>query len=111
MLNNIILSIFSNFVPNKILTFEERDPAWMTEYIKSKIHWKNCIYNQYVKTQGIMQIMTYILHQAISEVSQLVDNAKNNYYDKLANKLSNPSTSSKTYWSILKHFVIIRKYL
>ena len=60
ILNNIILSIFSNFVPNKILTFEERDPAWMTEYIKLKIHWKNCIYNQYVDYD--------ILQQAISEV-------------------------------------------
>ena len=49
-----------------------------------------------------MQIMD-ILQQAISEVSELVDNAKNNY-DKLANKLSNPSTSSKTYWSILETF-------
>ena len=43
-----------------------------------------------------------ILQQAISEVSELVDNAKNIYYDKLANKLSNPSTSSKTYWFIVK---------
>ena len=45
-----------------------------------------------------------ILQQAISEVSELVDNTKNNYSDKLANKLSNPSTSSKTYWFILKIF-------
>ena len=29
---------------------------------------------------------------------------KNNCCDKLANKLSHPSTSSKTYWSILKTF-------
>ena len=80
----------------------------MTEYIKSKIHWKICIYNQYLNSS--MNNIDYdILQQAISEVSELVDNAKNNY--KLANKLSNPSTSSKTYWSILKHFVIIRKYL
>ena len=34
MLNNIILNIFSNFAPNKILTFDHRDPPWMTEYIK-----------------------------------------------------------------------------
>ena len=26
ILNNIILNIFSNFVPNKILTFDDRDP-------------------------------------------------------------------------------------
>ena len=82
----------------------------MTEYIKSKTHWKKCIYNKYVNSSRNHADYD-ILQQAISEVLELVDNAKNNYYDKLANKLSNPSTSSKTYWSILKHFVIIRKYL
>ena len=45
---NIILNIFSNFVPNKMLTFDDRKSPWMTEYIKSKLHWKNCIYNQYL---------------------------------------------------------------
>ena len=45
LLNGFILNIFSNFVTNKILTFDDRDPPWMTEYIKSKIHWKNSIYN------------------------------------------------------------------
>ena len=90
-------------MPNKILTFDDRDPPWMTEYIKSKIHWKNCIYNQYVNS--LRNHADYdILQQAISEVSEFVDNAKNNYYDNLANKLSNPSSSSKTYWSILKLF-------
>ena len=37
------------------------------------------------------------LQQAISEVSELVDIAKSNCYDMSANKLSNSSTSSKTY--------------
>ena len=36
ILNNIILNIFSNFVPNKILICHDKDPPWMTEYIKSK---------------------------------------------------------------------------
>ena len=103
ILNNIILNIFSNFVPNKILTFDDGDPPWMIEYIKSKIHWKNCIYNQYVNSSRNHADYN-ILQQAVSEVSELTDNAKNNYYDKLANKLSNPSTSSETYWSILKTF-------
>ena len=75
----------------------------MTEYIKSKTHWKKCIYNKYVNSSRNHADYD-ILQQAISEVLELVDNAKNNYYDKLANKLSNPSTSSKTYWSILKTF-------
>ena len=36
-LNDIVINVFSNFVPNKIVTFVDRDPPWMTEYIKTKI--------------------------------------------------------------------------
>ena len=35
-LNDIVINVFSNFVPNKIVTFDDRDPPWMTEYIKTK---------------------------------------------------------------------------
>ena len=50
MLNNIILNLFSNLVPNKILAIDHRDPPWMTEYINSKIYWKNCNYNKCVNS-------------------------------------------------------------
>ena len=77
----------------------------MTEYIKSKIHWKKCIYNKYMNSSR-NRADYVILQQVISEVSELIEDTKNNYYD-----MSNPSTSSKTYCFILKHFAIIRKYL
>ena len=41
-----MLNLFLNFMSNKILTFDDRDPSWMTEYIKSKIQRKNNIYNK-----------------------------------------------------------------
>ena len=82
----------------------------MTDYIISKIHWKNCIYNKYVNSSRNHADYD-ILQQALSEVSELVDNAKNNYCDMLANKLSNLSISSKNICPSVKHFVTIRKYL
>ena len=36
--NQIILNIFSNFVPNKIITCNDKDPIWMNE----KIIQSNC---------------------------------------------------------------------
>ena len=42
------------------------------------------------------------VHHAITEVSQLITESKDKYYNKLVMKLNNPKTSSKTYWSILK---------
>ena len=37
LLNDIILNIFRNFVPNKYVTCNDKDPVWMNENIKSKI--------------------------------------------------------------------------
>ena len=47
----------------------------------------------------------YITLQNVTvEVSELVCKSKDDYHKHLARKLTNPKTSSKTYWSILKTF-------
>ena len=35
--NVIHMNIFSNFTPNKLVTFDDRDPPWMNDFVKSKI--------------------------------------------------------------------------
>ena len=32
--NKTIINIFSNFIPNKLVNFEDEDPPWMTEKLK-----------------------------------------------------------------------------
>ena len=49
------------------------------------------------------------MQQAITEASDLIYEKKNDYYNALAKKLSDPTTSSKTYWSILKTFYNTKK--
>ena len=49
------------------------------------------------------------MQQAITEVSDLIYEKKNDYYNGLAKILSDPTTSSKTYWSILKTFYNTKK--
>ena len=49
------------------------------------------------------------MYVAVTEVSQLIKESKDEYYNELAMKLSNPKTSSKTYWCILKTFYNGRK--
>ena len=43
------MNIFSNFIPNKCITFNARDPPWMNDFIKTKIKFKNQLYNTYIK--------------------------------------------------------------
>ena len=47
-LNYIILNVFRNFVPNRCVTCDDKDPVWMNEKIKSKIKAKNKLYQVYV---------------------------------------------------------------
>ena len=51
------MNIFSNFIPNKYITFDDRDPPWMNDFVKTKIKFKNQLYNTYIK----MVIRTMII--------------------------------------------------
>ena len=31
------MNTFSNYIPNKLITVDDKDPSWMNEYIKRKI--------------------------------------------------------------------------
>ena len=50
LLNDIVLKIFRNFVPNKYVTWDDEIlGGWMNENIKSKVKPKNKLYQIYVK--------------------------------------------------------------
>ena len=68
LLNNIILNFFANFVPNKVITCDDRDPPWINDNIKNKIRWKNSMYKNH-KRNG-KKIEDYeLLTKAVSKVS------------------------------------------
>ena len=51
--NETILNVFRNYVPNKYITVDDRDPAWMNETIKSKIKAKNILYKNIFKMEDL----------------------------------------------------------
>ena len=32
-----LINLISNFIPDKLVTFDDKDPPWMTEKLKEKI--------------------------------------------------------------------------
>ena len=36
--NTTLMNIFSNYIPNKYITVDDKDPPWMMEAIKNKIN-------------------------------------------------------------------------
>ena len=69
--NEAILSIFSNFVPNKIITRNDKDPSWMNEKIKSKVKCKNQLYKVYIKNSR-SEVDFLNLKDSIAELNELV---------------------------------------
>ena len=47
--NETLMNIFLNFTPTKLVTFDDRDPMWMNDYVKGKIELKNPLYKIYAK--------------------------------------------------------------
>ena len=100
-ISNETLNIFSNFILNEYVTFDDRDPPWMSDFVKTKIKFKNQLYNTYIKN-GYKDHDYNMLQEAIKEVFKIISQRKEEYHYHIVSKLNNPSTSAKTYWSILR---------
>ena len=77
ILNETIINIFSNFVPNKCVTFDDSEPPWMNDYIKNKIKWKHQIYKTYQKMVIKTVTITNYKKQQVQSLNWLVDIRKN----------------------------------
>ena len=102
-LNETILNVFQNYVPNKYITIDDKDPVWMNEIIKSKIKTKNLLFKQHIQN-GRFESDFVFLQALITEINELISSTRNVYYENLAKKLNNPLLQVKTNWSILKTF-------
>ena len=103
ILNETILNVFSNYVPDKYITIDDKDLVWMNETIKLKIKAKDNMYNKYLQN-GRFKSDFVLLETLITELNELIDTTKALYYENLGKNLNNPSVQAKTYWSILKTF-------
>ena len=103
LFNETHRNIFSNFTPNKIKTFKDIDHPWMNDDIKSKIKLKHKLYHRYLKHKRNNEDFAKLEHLR-NETDNRISKSKKEYYQHINRKLNHPSTSSKTYWSIMKTF-------
>ena len=106
--NNCLTNVINNYIPNKTITIDDKDPPWLTSQIKNKINFKNDLYKNFLRN-GRSHDDFYKIREACNSVNQSIIESKNAYYNRLSRKLNNPKTSSKAYWSILKSFFCDKK--
>ena len=106
--NNYLMNIFQNYIPNEIITINDRDPPWITDKIRKKILCKNQLYKKYQQNGKTLLDLEQVQNACLS-LNNLISDSKKSYYKRLSNKLSNPKTNPKTYWTILKSLFCDKK--
>ena len=57
VLNETVLNVFRNYVPNKYITIDDKDPVWMNDII-IKIKTKNLFFKQYIQNGRLLILMS-----------------------------------------------------
>lgn len=82
-LNETILNVFWNYVPNKYITNDDKDTLWMNDTIKSRNKTVNKLYNKY-NENGRSESEFVFIKTLITKVNDLITSTK------LAKGLNNP---------------------
>ena len=99
-----LLNIFSNFIPNEQRKIKPRDPPWFTKNIKSTYKRYQRSYKKF-KNQGFPPDKHEEIKNLKKEYTDMVLTAKEKYLVNEGTKLSNPNTTIRNYWSIIKRFI------
>ena len=103
------LNILSQYICNKIITCDDRDPPWMTAALKSAIKRKRRVYNKYVKRGRKPDDWEYV-RTVRNETSSRIIKAKDDYFSNLGKSLSDPMNGTKSYWTTFKKIINKKKF-
>ena len=99
-LNSIILNVFENFTPVRMITCNDKKPPWYNNHIATAIRKKNRALKNYNRRgQNATDFET--LNLVTSNCSKLIQESKEKYLTKVGNKLNDPLLAPKAYWSLL----------
>ena len=108
ILNGCPKNIFHNFIQNRIIKCNYRDPPWMTDVIKSKLKERSYLTTTYYKygerKSGFKKLIV-----KTNECSEMISAAKYKCIVKMCEKLNDPITAPKTYWKIINRFLSNKK--
>ena len=104
ILNQCVLNIMTNFVPNEVKTICPREPEWINRNVKNLLRKQNKIYKKY-KKNGYKNEDKIIMNRLRNECFDAIKNDKEKYLEGLGAKLADPTTGQKIYWKILNKFL------
>ena len=109
LFNMTTLNVLNNYIPHETIACDEKDPPWFNSRIKSLIENKNNLRKNYRRFKSNSQLLSK-LNLLQGQLHLLINKSKQNYCARMARKLTNMQTNSKTYWSLLNRFLNNKKY-
>ena len=81
---------------HETILYNDKDPPWFNSRIKSLLQDKNEIFKTYRKNRTNLQLLNK-LNFLQERLNGLITISKNNYYERMTNKLNNLHRNSKAY--------------
>ena len=108
-LTDVLNNVFINFIPYDDVIIKPKAPPWSTKNISRSYQKYRRVYKSFIRN-GCKAEMTQLINSLKEDYTSLVETAKNEYLCRQSQKLSNPNTGIKSYWSILKQFLNKNKF-
>ena len=96
LFNETLLNIMSNFIPNKLMIFDDKEPPWFDRTIKNLIKFKNQFYkdtHDRKSNHNFQFHFRYIQDLIITKIDQ----GKRTYYKYMSRQFSDKSLNPKKY--------------
>ncbi len=96
----LLLDTAKAFIPCNTVKIDPRDKPWMTGRVKHAFKVRNKLHKKWKKSKHIDDLGNY--KQARHHANYTKSLAKLQHYNRIGIKLSDPSTSTKEYWHLVK---------
>ena len=109
LLNETLLNIFKNYIPNKKIKCDYRQPPWLNDN-KKKVKTRPKFIKYCYKNGQMKCDYDKILEKSAECTAEIFETTKN-YILNMTSKLADSHTSPKTYWTLLNRLLYNKKIL
>ena len=102
------LATMNSFIPNKILTINDREAPWVTPEVKTVLRKNKRVFKRWIH-RGRKPSEREIVNQTQCATSKTIRNAKSKYLTNLGNKICDPNTGPKCFWTAFNRLLNNKK--
>ena len=102
------LATMNSFIPNKIVTINDRDAPWVTPEVKTILRTNKRVFKRWIH-RGRKPSERVIVNQTQCVTNTTINNAKSKYLTNLGNKICDPNTGPKCFWTAFNRLLNNKK--